>query len=193
MTKGELFLTGSSKSRIVSTCEQRRRSKSGEIPALEVAQREFLSSCPHYRYRSHFGEVFYFQNKMDFRCRVIASLELTVSFAGVFIESPAEAAMRELKEETGIKLKLADVSSSPYVDVAQSDNLNPHKGRLPASCVTLSAVQQYQTLYTAKNYEPAVQQLATILCCTYCSQLSTTLNNIVHLNNAEFIALCYVL
>lgn len=49
-------------------------------------------------------------------------------FSGVFIESPPEAAMRELKEETGIKLKLADVSSSPYVDLPQNDNLNPHKG-----------------------------------------------------------------
>ena len=36
--------------------------------------------------------------------------------------------MRELKEETGIKLKLSDVNSSPYVDVSQTDNLNPHKG-----------------------------------------------------------------
>ena len=52
-----------------------------------------------------------------------------VCFSGVFIESPAEAAMRELKEETGIKLKLSDVSSSPHVDMPQTDNLNPHKGR----------------------------------------------------------------
>lgn len=49
-------------------------------------------------------------------------------FLGVFIEGPAEAAMRELKEETGIKLKLSDISSSPFVDLAQTDNINPHKG-----------------------------------------------------------------
>ncbi|XP_028399127.1 uncharacterized protein LOC114522593 [Dendronephthya gigantea] len=47
---------------------------------------------------------------------------------GVFIEGPAEAAMRELKEETGIKLKLSDISSSPFIDLAQADNINPHKG-----------------------------------------------------------------
>ena len=43
-------------------------------------------------------------------------------------------------------------------------------------------------IYAAKNYDPAVQQLATILCCTYLFRtvlLLTTLNNIVHLNNAE--------
>lgn len=51
-------------------------------------------------------------------------------FSGVFIESPAEAAMRELKEETGIKLKLSDICSSPFVDLSQTDNLNPHKGRV---------------------------------------------------------------
>lgn len=47
---------------------------------------------------------------------------------GVFIESPAECAMRELLEETGIRLKLNDIASSPYVDLFQADNLNPHKG-----------------------------------------------------------------
>ena len=36
--------------------------------------------------------------------------------------------MRELKEETGIKLKLSDICSSPFVDLSQTDNLNPHKG-----------------------------------------------------------------
>ena len=50
---------------------------------------------------------------------------------------------------------------------------------------TFYANQVILTLHTAKNYEPSVQQLATILCCTDCSQLLTTLNNIVHLNNAE--------
>ena len=59
-----------------------------------------------------------FENSIHLQC-----------FPGVFIESPPEAAMRELKEETGIKLKLSDVTSSPYVDVPQTDNLNPHKGR----------------------------------------------------------------
>lgn len=47
---------------------------------------------------------------------------------GVFIESPAECAMRELREETGIRLKLNDIASSPYIDLYQADNLNPHKG-----------------------------------------------------------------
>ena len=61
----------------------------------------------------------------------------------MFLESPAEAAMRELKEETGIKLKLSDIKSSPYVDLPQKDNINPHKGEpilnyIMLVCLTLS-------------------------------------------------------
>ena len=52
--------------------------------------------------------------------------------------------------------------------------------------------KQYRTIYKAENYEPAVQKLARILCCTYCLQLLTTLNNIVHLNNAGTILLTTV-
>ena len=37
--------------------------------------------------------------------------------------------MRELQEETGVKLKLNDIASSPYVDLFQANNLNPHKGK----------------------------------------------------------------
>ena len=37
--------------------------------------------------------------------------------------------------------------------------------------------------YTAKIYEPAVEQVATILCCIYCSQLSTILFSVVKMNN----------
>lgn len=36
--------------------------------------------------------------------------------------------MRELKEETGIKLDKDEVKNSPWLDLLQTDNFNPHKG-----------------------------------------------------------------
>lgn len=36
--------------------------------------------------------------------------------------------MRELKEETGIKLDIDQVKNCPWIDLPQEDNLNPHKG-----------------------------------------------------------------
>ena len=36
--------------------------------------------------------------------------------------------MRELKEETGIKLDRDEVKNSPWLDLLQTDNFNPHKG-----------------------------------------------------------------
>lgn len=36
--------------------------------------------------------------------------------------------MRELKEETGIKLDADDIKNCVQIDLLQNDNLNPHKG-----------------------------------------------------------------
>lgn len=36
--------------------------------------------------------------------------------------------MRELKEETGIKLDVDEVKNNPWIDLLQTDNFNPHKG-----------------------------------------------------------------
>ena len=47
---------------------------------------------------------------------------------GLFIEPAADCAVRELKEETGIKLDADEVKNSPQVDLLQTDNFNPHKG-----------------------------------------------------------------
>ena len=47
---------------------------------------------------------------------------------GLFIEPAADCAVRELKEETGIKLDADEVKNCPQVDLLQTDNFNPHKG-----------------------------------------------------------------
>ncbi|XP_068741203.1 uncharacterized protein [Montipora capricornis] len=47
---------------------------------------------------------------------------------GLFIETPADCAVRELKEETGIKLDADDIKNCAQIDLPQIDNLNPHKG-----------------------------------------------------------------
>ena len=41
-----------------------------------------------------------------------------------------ECAFRELKEETGMMIRLSDIEDAPYVDLynTDKDNLNPHKG-----------------------------------------------------------------
>lgn len=49
-------------------------------------------------------------------------------FSGLFIEPAVDCAVRELKEETGIKLDIDDLKNSPWVDLLQTDNFNPHKG-----------------------------------------------------------------
>jgi len=51
-----------------------------------------------------------------------------VVFSGLFIEPAVDCAVRELKEETGIKLDIDDLKNSPWVDLLQTDNFNPHKG-----------------------------------------------------------------
>ena len=51
-------------------------------------------------------------------------------------------------------------------------------------CFVLRVGDVVVTLHIAKNFEPAVQQLATILCCTYsCLQLLTIVFNVVKMNN----------
>lgn len=50
-------------------------------------------------------------------------------FSGLFIEPPADCAVRELKEETGIKLDADEIKNCPQIDLLQNDNLNPHKGK----------------------------------------------------------------
>lgn len=47
---------------------------------------------------------------------------------GLFIEPAVDCAVRELKEETGIKLDKDVVKNSPWLDLLQTDNFNPHKG-----------------------------------------------------------------
>lgn len=47
---------------------------------------------------------------------------------GLFIEPAVDCAVRELKEETGIKLDRDEVKNSPWLDLLQTDNFNPHKG-----------------------------------------------------------------
>lgn len=47
---------------------------------------------------------------------------------GLFIEPAVDCAVRELKEETGIKLDIDQVKNCPWIDLPQEDNLNPHKG-----------------------------------------------------------------
>jgi len=49
-------------------------------------------------------------------------------FSGLFIEPAADCAVRELKEETGIKLEPDEIKDCPQIDLLQIDNLNPHKG-----------------------------------------------------------------
>ena len=51
-----------------------------------------------------------------------------VIFSGLFIEPAVDCAVRELKEETGIKLDTDEVKNSPWIDLLQTDNFNPHKG-----------------------------------------------------------------
>lgn len=51
-----------------------------------------------------------------------------VIFSGLFIEPAVDCAVRELKEETGIKLDIDEVKNSPWIDLLQTDNFNPHKG-----------------------------------------------------------------
>lgn len=51
-----------------------------------------------------------------------------VIFSGLFIEPAVDCAVRELKEETGIKLDRDEVKNSPSLDLLQIDNFNPHKG-----------------------------------------------------------------
>ncbi|XP_078375877.1 uncharacterized protein LOC144659327 isoform X2 [Oculina patagonica] len=47
---------------------------------------------------------------------------------GLFIEPAVDCAVRELKEETGIKLDTDEVKNCPCIDLLQTDNFNPHKG-----------------------------------------------------------------
>ena len=47
---------------------------------------------------------------------------------GLFIEPAADCAVRELKEETGIKLDADEIKNCVQIDLPQIDNLNPHKG-----------------------------------------------------------------
>ena len=49
--------------------------------------------------------------------------------SGILIESPAECAVRELREETGIQLDASEVRHLPCVELPHTDNLNPHCGR----------------------------------------------------------------
>ena len=58
------------------------------------------------------------------------SAACSLCFAGIFLESSGECAFRELKEETGMMIRLSDVEDAPYVDLynTDKDNLNPHKG-----------------------------------------------------------------
>ena len=48
---------------------------------------------------------------------------------GLYIESPTECAARELREETGIQLEPFRLDNAPYVDIQQTENFNPHKGK----------------------------------------------------------------
>nr|XP_058940910.1 uncharacterized protein LOC131769175 isoform X2 [Pocillopora verrucosa] len=47
---------------------------------------------------------------------------------GLFLEPAVDCAVRELKEETGIKLDPDQVKNCPWIDLPHDDNLNPHKG-----------------------------------------------------------------
>ena len=51
-----------------------------------------------------------------------------LTFSGLFIEPAVDCAVRELKEETGIKLDTDEVKNSPWIDLLQTENFNPRKG-----------------------------------------------------------------
>lgn len=54
--------------------------------------------------------------------------EVDCFLSGLFIEPAVDCAVRELKEETGIKLDTDEVKNSPWIDLLQTENFNPHKG-----------------------------------------------------------------
>ena len=68
---------------------------------------------------------------------------------GLFIETPADCAVRELKEETGIKLDADDIKNCAQIDLPQIDNLNPHKGKLLNNS-TCSLKYRYSTKMQVK-------------------------------------------
>ncbi|KAK3731437.1 hypothetical protein QZH41_013627, partial [Actinostola sp. cb2023] len=90
--------------------------------------------------------------KGNFRHRMLST--------GLHIEKPTECAARELNEETNIQLYPADLENIPYIDLAQDDNLNPHKGRQRNYFVIICIPNTRDvSRYFLYIYKPIVEEL----------------------------------